>query len=269
MLRFKDYLSFRHTKEGYIILDEPIHFKNQLPTYRKTKEGYIILDGSIRFINKQDVKESESADDDVKTAAAYNQNHHGFLYELSDKLHGATAMKLGTDWKHMRKFTSHDDNINRTGSYSLNNKLVEGQPLTGSDRHMHDAIMKHAKPSGYEFHVFSGTSRDFEAISKNSKDRVIHMPAHTSTTHSLPIAREFACTKFDTPQRGDYPHLIHIHVKPHDKVLHVSKYAPKEFSKEHETIIPAGTKLKYSHSSNHSDGLDKYRVHHFTIHSQE
>jgi hypothetical protein len=63
-------------------------------------------------------------------------------------------------------------------------------------------------------------------------------------------------------------HLNHIEIKPKDKILHVSHLS--HFDHEHESVIPAGTKLKYSHSTKHQDGMNKnVHVHHFTIHSQE
>lgn len=270
MLRFKDYSQFRRTKEGHIILDEPIHFKNELTTYRKTKEGHIILDEPITFKgNKKEVKEEADDGDHAKAAAEYNKKHHGSNKELSDKLHKATAAHLDDDSKeHIRKFTGQDDRSpDHNGSYFLNKRLVRGEEPTGHLKKMHDAIMKNAKASGHEHHVFSGTSRDFESMAKHSKDGIIHTAAHTSATHAIHIARQFADAKFGDNEHAEKRHLIHIHVKPHDKVLHTSHHS--EYESEHETVIPAGTKLKYSHSSDHDNEGDHYRVHHFTIHSQE
>jgi len=271
MLRFKDYSQFRRTKEGHIILDEPIHFKNELATYRKTKEGHIILDEPISFKNgKKPVKEDVSADHDhAKQAYEYNKQHHGSNDELSQKLHKATADNLDDHTKEqIHKYTSMDHrDPERNGSYHLNRNLAKGHDLAPHHKAMHDVIMKHAKASGHEHHVFSGTSRDFESMAKHSKDGVIHLPAHTSATHALHIARQFADNKFSDSEHSEKRHLIHIHVKPHDKVLHTSRHS--EFETEHETVIPAGTKLKYHHSSDHDNDGDHYRVHHFTIHSQE
>ena len=271
MLRFKQFSDFKKTKDGYIILDKPIHFKNEKATFRKTKEGHIILDEPIiSKPGKKAVKEeTDKASDETAKAAEFNKKHHGSNSDLSDKLHKSTADKLDDHSKeHIRKYTGQDSNEpDRNGSYFLNKKLSKGHELSGHLKDMHHAIMKSAKASGHEHHVFSGTSRDFESIAKHSKDGIIHAPAHTSATHALHIARQFADSKFGDSAHAEKRHLIHIHVKPHDKILHTSKHS--EYGSEHETVIPAGTKLKYHHSSDHDNDGDHYRVHHFTIHSQE
>lgn len=270
MIKFKQYAAYPRTKDGHIILNEPIHFRMGLPALKKTKEGHVIIDEPITF---KHVKKSvaESVEHDKADAAhEYNKKHHGKVGDLSDKLHDATAHTLDDkESEHIKRYTGddeHDDS--QTGSSRLNRKLIHGQELTHSEKNMHNTIMKHAKASGHEFHTFSGTTRDFEHLAKHTKDGIFHSPAHISTTHSLNGARHFADNKHvDGGEEGE-KHLMHIHVKPHDKVLHVSGHS--QYSHEHETIIPAGTKLKYHGSSMHDNGLgDKYKAHHFTIHSQE
>ena len=267
MLRFKKFPSFKKTKEGHIILDEPIHFKNEMASFRKTKDGHIILDEPLG--QKGKLKESEDHTDETHAASEYNYKHHDSNVDLSDKLHKATASHMSDEDKgHIRAFTGQDQrNPNRNGSYTLNKRLARGEEPTGHLKDMHDTIMKHAKASGHEHHVFSGTSRDLGSLAKQSKDGIIHTAAHTSATHALHIARQFADHKFADSHDNTTRHMVHIHVKPHDKILHTSKHS--EYSTEHETVIPAGTKLKYSHSSDHDNDGDHYRVHHFTIHSQE
>lgn len=267
MLRFKDFKQFKKTKEGHIILDEPIHFKNEMASFRKTKEGHIILDEPLG--QKSKLKESEEHTDETHAAAEYNKKHHGSNSDLSDKLHKATASHMSDEDKgHIHAFTGQDHrDPERNGSYYLNKKLVRGEEPTGHFKHMHDTIMKHAKAAGHEHHVFSGTSRDLGSLARHSKDGIIHTAAHTSATHALHIARQFADNKFADSHHNETRHMVHIHVKPHDKVLHTSKHS--EYAAEHETVIPAGTKLKYSHSSDHHNDGDHYRVHHFTIHSQK
>ena len=283
MLSFKNFFGLRKTKEGHVILDEPIHFKNNEPTFKKTKEGHIILDEPIHFKDatdhiKEKLKEDASDNKDhLKTAILDNAVKHGSDDSLSSKLHKATANDLDDESKkRIKRYTGTSKDGDHTGSYSLNKKLSKGGKPRGDDLKMHRAIVDHAKPSGHEFHTFSGTSRDFSEIAKNSKDGIIHSPAHISVTHSPEVAKDFADQKYFAKDKGvdvdSRRHLIHIHVKPHDKILHVSRHS--EHSSEHETIIPAGTKLKYHHSSDHEGGgsgrfKKTYRVHHFTIHSQE
>ena len=196
MLSFKNFKKFNRTSEGYIILDEPIHFKNEKSTYLKDKEGHIILDEPIG--QKDKLKEnSDKHTDETAAAHEFNTKKHGSNSELSDKLHKATTSKLSDEEKeHVHKFTGQDHrDPSRNGSYFLNKRLVRGEKPTGDLKDMHDTIMKHAKASGHEHHVFSGTSRDFESIAKHSKDGIIHLPAHTSATHALHIARQFADNK--------------------------------------------------------------------------
>ncbi len=281
VLSFKKFFGLKKTKDGHIILDEPIHFKNNEPTFRKTKDGHIILDEPIHFkmgqqsINTKERLKEDASDnkDHLKAAIEYNDEKHGSDDNLSRKLHKATADDLDDESKdNIRSYTgSSKTNGDQTGSYSLNSHLSKGHKPKGDDLKMHSTIMKHAKPSGHEFHTFSGTSRDFSEIAKNSKDGIIHSPAHTSVTHDPEVAKDFADRKFNRGTNLEAGrHLIHIHVKPHDKILHVSQHS--EHRTEAETIIPAGTKLKYHHTSIHThDGYykRKYNVHHFTIHSQE
>jgi hypothetical protein len=291
MLGFKKFSEFKRTKEGHIILDEPIHFKDGKLSQVKTKDGYIILDEPIHFkdgklsFRKNEVKEetegkpAEHELDHVQTAEQDNLNKHGSHLDLSNKLHDATMKNISIrDHKNLEKFTDQDKyDPAYNGSYRLNKALIAGKLKDEEHRDMHDSIMNNAKPSGHEFHLFSGVSRNYGAIAKKSKNHIVHAPAHTSATHSLVTAREFSHNKASAAMAsGDKPgtlglpkenHMIHIHVKPHDKILHISRISAYE--DEHETVIPAGTNLKYSHSSKHNHNGKEYNVHHFTIHSQK
>ena len=127
--------------------------------------------------------------------------------------------------------------------------------------------MKHVKSSEHEFHLMSGTKHDFGEMAKQSKDGILHSPAHISATHHQKIAKHFS---YIANSHKNLLHAVQIHVKPHDKILHVSRL-PHSMKAEHETIIPAGTKLKYSHSTHEKHDLNNtpIKVDHFEIHSQE
>lgn len=273
MKTFKDF-AYKKTKEGHLILQDPIHFKMGTSSIRKTKEGYVIIDEPLTIHSTKQIKES------LQAAHEYNVEHHSDTHKLSDKLHKATADDLSDDdhdhiFNYTKSVDGDDDTVN--GSTRLNLNLVNGTELSHRGQKMHSAIKRNSKASGHEFHLFSGTSRDFEHLNKHTKDGIFHSPAHISATHHVNTATEFAKTKHNRSRaelrmgKGEFldHHLIHIHVKPHDKVLHVSKHSDSRL--EHETIIPSGANLKYSHSSRaddyHLDG--KFKVHHFTIHSQE
>lgn len=270
MKTFKSYMSdkVKKTPEGYIIVDEPIHYKMK-SNYKKTKDGYVIVDEPIHYKNgKVQIAESASKDE-LSAADKFNKEHHKSEDALSVKLHKKQGAHIsGTeDAEHIRRYTDDaDDDSGHTGSRRLNRSLIRGTPphhMDREDEKTHKAIMHHAGPSGHEYHVFSGTSRDFGEIAKHEKTDKFHFPAHTSTTHSLNTAKSFAINKVNPD--SDHLHMMHVHVKPHNKVLHTSGLS--EYPNEHETIIPAGTNMKYSHTSEHKDKSDgkKYKVHHFTI----
>lgn len=268
MKSFKSYSADRSKKNSdkYVVIDDPIHYKMK-SNFKKTKDGYVIIDEPIHYKSKKPkINESEHKDE-LSSIVDLNKKH-GTDDELSDKLNRKHAYQiLSHDQEHIRKYTSDsEDDDNHTGSHRLNRSLLRGTPphhMDRQDEKTHNAIMKHASPTGHEYHVFSGTRRDFEEISHHEKTNKFHFPAHTSTTHSIDVAKSFAIGKKD-PDR-DHFHMMHIHIKPHDKVLHTSGMS--HYPHEHETIIPAGTNMKYSHTSDHKDPADgkHYKIHHFEI----
>jgi hypothetical protein len=255
MLPFRDFTKLKKTSEGYIIVDDPVSFK---------QDHYSI---------NEDV-------DRLELAKQYNFTHHK-VSPLGDdsselmsfKLHSATANNLNDEESnHILNYTKQTSKEGKssTGSSELNYNLVNNLPLTDEQQAIHDTIMRHAKPSGYEFHLFSGTSRNFEDLAKHTKDNIFHFPAHTSMTHDFHTASDFAIRK--RKSRGleptDYLHMIDVHIKPYDKLLHISQYS--RYPNEGETILPARTNLQYIGSSTHSLRSTRvYRAHHFTIHSQQ
>ena len=200
--------------------------------------------------------------EDVQKVIDYNKEKHGSLKDLSDTLHNATTKNIPkSDLEHIHRYTAGSDR-DRTGSYRLNKALADGKDIHINDMPSHRAIMQHSKPSGHEFHAFSGTIRNFSKLAPHSKDGILHLPAHTSTSHSYHVAKHFAEEKMSDNNK-DETHVLHIHIKPHDKILNTSHIT--EYHGEHESIIPAGTKIKHTGTSEH-DGI---HIHHFTIHSQE
>jgi hypothetical protein len=197
-----------------------------------------------------------------------NINRQKKLDKISDKLHMSTASHLNKeDAAKVAEYTDSSSDINR--------KLIKGVSLTPSQEIVHNTIKKKSKPLGHEVHLYSGTRTDFGKMARASKDGILVSPAHISTTHNFERAKGFAGV---TPEPENIPvHMIHIHAKPEDKGLHVSRLDKNVHKGELETIIPSGTKLKYSHSTNHNFLIkhkngsynQKYQVHHFTIDSQD
>lgn len=229
---FKQFIYEEKTLDGYKVIQDIIHFRK-----------YPGLSENVHKSYKNPQKLSD-------------ENGEGDHEKLSEKLSAATLKD--TDKESLNHFKRYSSGNARSGnrSASLNKALIKNKPLSNADQKIHDSIMKHAKPSGHEFHTFSGVSTDFGKLAKESKDHILHSPAHISTSHSVEEAQHFSEKHSD----GFYHH-IHIHIKPHDKILHISSVSEKPH--EHETIIPAGTKLKYHGTTKHDD-IDKF--HHFTIH---
>jgi hypothetical protein len=235
-------------------------------TLNKVKDNHIIVDESIRF--KIDLSKLKKLNESSVLINLKNKNigDYGNHNHLSDLLHQATAKTINDqEKKYIHHYTCHDEDANKNYSERLNHSLINGTALHDHDQKIHDTIMKHAKPSGYSFHLFSGVKRNFKKMSEESGSDTFHFPAHTSTTHDIEIAYEFASKKRDDKNNM---HLIHIHVKPQDKVLHISRFSENPY--EHETILPAGTTLKYHGTTTEKRG--KYftqHIHHMTIHSQK
>lgn len=275
MLPFKNFSKINKTKEGHVIIDEPITFKSP-EKIKKTKDGYVIIDEPLTF--KKSLKEDSTTKTSVLHAAInHNYDMHGDNGDLGYKLRKVAEKSLyphekehahqaSSDRYHIKRYTEFDGDKGTNGSTSLNYKLVHNHKLDSHEQAMHNAIKNHATPSGHEFHTFSGSSRDFEHLAKHTKDNIFHAPVHTSTSHDIETAKEFAHGKAES-REIEQRHLMHIHVKPHDKVLHVA--SESDHPEEHETIIPSGTKLKYHNSSHETIDNRKFKVHHFSIHSQE
>lgn len=158
----------------------------------------------------------------------------------------------------LMKYTDHSKRTGEALSTRLNRSLAKGEEPHPLDKDMHEAILKHAKPSGHEYSVYSGTKVDAAKVHKPGE--VHTTPSHISTSHDISIGVDHAIRH----QKGDVAHINHIQVKPKNKVLylgHVSKHPA-----EYETVVPAGSKLKYSHTTHHEDhNGNPIDMHHFTV----
>lgn len=132
-------------------------------------------------------------------------------------------------------------------SKSLNYSLIDGQLPAQDDLETHRAIHKNARPIGAHLSVYTGSGIDLEDAAKQSKDGVIHLPAHTSTSIVKTIASSFGY------------HKNRINIKPDDKGLYVDHISSMG---ERELILPAKTRLKYH-------GRDEHDTPVFSVHSQE
>jgi hypothetical protein len=182
--------------------------------------------------------------------------------ELHKQLRHQTARLSASDHLALLDFTDHDRRSGEAKSYALNKTLIRGDKPEGNHAAMHDAVVRNAKPTGMEYSVYSGTR--LNAADHYHPGTVATNKHHTSTTHDMTMAIEHG-EKRRTANAGDTIHVNHYQIKPHHKVLYlggVSKHPA-----EYETVVPAGTKVRYTHTTYHTDQhgtpLD---MHHFELH---
>jgi hypothetical protein len=203
----------------------------------------------------KDYKNLPPNSDDISSVSNIVSNRNDLVDRLKRKLNDSASKE---SIEQLKRYT---DTSGRGSSNSkrLNSKLIKGEELSNSDKKMHDGIMNSIHKAGEDVHLYSGISPELGENIHKSKNNIIISPAHISTSLSPKIASNFA-------KGNEYKHMIHVHVKPDDKIVHVSGLS--HFPYENETIIPAGTKLKYSHTTEHknpNDSNKKYKVHHLTI----
>jgi len=163
-----------------------------------------------------------------------------------------------TDRLALMRYTDHNKRAGEPTSTRLNRSLASGTEIHPHDKEMHDAIMKHAKPSDHHYSVYSGTNIDAAKVHKAGE--VHASKANISASHDVSMAIDHA----NKNKKGDVAHINHIEVKPHDKVLFMGRVSKHPM--EHETVIPHGTKLKYTHTTHHSDHEgNPIDIHHHTI----
>lgn len=183
---------------------------------------------------------------------------------LSKKLHDATwTPDVEKDAAHIIDYVR--------GSKNLNRALIDGDELDTASERTHKTILKHSKPIGHETILYSGSAHDFGKMARESKDGIIHSPAHISATHDFSVAHAFVGIR-NMKKDDRENHVIKLTTKPEDKGLHIGRSVGEHSEKE--TIIPAGTKLKYhgTHVKNMMSSYgqkEDFHIHHFTIHSQE
>jgi hypothetical protein len=164
----------------------------------------------------------------------------------------------------------HDHISNsHASSRQLNKDLIEhGEPKRAIDHKIHEAIVNNISPAKRDFHVYSGTRANLGDLAKQSKDMILHSAAHISASSCPNVAKEHIERIHENSTAVH--HIAHIHVQKGNPYLHVSEYS--KYPEEYETIIPVGTKLKFSHTTYHRANASTprkkpidFHVHHFTI----
>lgn len=182
---------------------------------------------------------------------------------LSEKeLDGLTVPSITKNLRASTNLPTEDEMP--VGMYTINSGRLNGMLIAHGhpfrEEKTHNAIIRNAKPSGHSVTLHSGVSEKFADLVHSNKGGIIHSPAHISTTHDPNIAYNF------TKNENGVHNLINIKIKPQDRILHVSKYSSHKG--EHETIIPAGTKLKHEKTEISGPTGRQIHTHHFIIHDQ-
>lgn len=278
MISFTLFLKESKEKKTHGVIPTPIHFK-YVPKKKIVYENVLSekslphlddLPGQIRLGMKRPAHNDYAGQDEVRWSdqgRKYRWHHIG----ISSDLHKGQEEPTRGQKTHIKKYSAGDTGGDASSvSGKITKKLIENhkngkaptEGMSKGEKNIHETISSLAsKPIGKEVHLYSGVGFNPSELANKSKDKVIHSPAHISATHEAEIARSFT-------ENHDEKHIMHIHMKPHDKGFHVGSHSENDH--EHETIIPAGTKLKYHNTTQHvDDDGNTHNVHHFTIHSQE
>jgi|694.fasta_scaffold00051_125 hypothetical protein len=202
------------------------------------------------------------------------------LDEISEKLTKDRPKISETQAGHVEDYTTDE-----TGSsYHINTSLIDAHnngthpegDMIYEDKRIHRTISKLTEnPIGHSVDLYSGVGFDPEKLLGGSSNSILHLPAHTSTTHSPLVALKHAMdnrprTGKGNGNAGNTAHIIKISTTPKTKGFHVGDLS--EFNNERETILPAKTNLIHSHTTMHTDENNpniKVKIHHFAVHSQE
>jgi hypothetical protein len=257
-------------------IKETYELKTKYSIDPKTKQ-VVIGHVHFRYGHESYIKE-DSFDPIAFSKKVYQEREHHD--SLSATLHARQVKPTADEKKHLKLYTKGtkvvgSNNVSTTMNRKLINNHISGaEPtteMTDKEKEVHNAIKRLASnPIRTKTNLYSGTDFDPSEAAKNSKDGILHAPAHISATHSLSVAQSFARNKAAfTPRSDGKKHIIKIATELKDKAYHVGKHSSKP--DEYETIIPAGTKLKYHHSTVEKDDLtgEDFHVHHFTVHSQD
>lgn len=273
MKRFKEFMR----KVG--VVPTPIHFKHvdvkKKKKHRKKKRKH--LKESSHHTLESWYKEHDNA----HRVATDHHNHYNLGKQLE---HDQGEIVHKESIKHYCGDSKHGI----PNSTAINQHLLDkhNHPhldhSAGDKKHSeHIAVLDHettTKKLEDHLHVYSGLGFDPD---KHIKNKRLHSPCYTSTTHSKFVANGFGHYEKHSEEDGGklhthIKHIAHIHLKPGDHAVHVDHISPNEG--EHESILPRGINLIKSHHVDYHENeypeapdkrgiRHKYitRVHHFTV----
>lgn len=262
MLSFKKFVN-KESKNyfidinGNVVPNEPISITDHLKKKSEIKEETLTPQTtSLHTLPGQDVEG--------------DRKEH--FFKKSDEMHSAQSVPEKKQLDALQRYSMINRRTGDNASKRINRTLIDNHKeglahtdgMSKADQSIHNHISNlGSRPIGKESHVYSGTNIRGDEAAKESK--TFYSPAHISTSHDVDVAKRFAERK-GISRLGH--NIMHIHLKADDRAFHAGNHSL--FRGEHETIIPAGTKLNYSHTTHHHDENGKYfKVHHYTVDSQE
>ena len=117
--------------------------------------------------------------------------------------------------------------------------------------------------------LYSGVKFHPDKEASKHPDRLIHLPAFTSTSKDRHVASSFS-DSFPDPERKGHSerHVLEIRAHPHHKALDLSNHEPDEGGNksEEEVILPRHTTLKIAHKPETHVGMSlgkTIKIHHW------
>jgi hypothetical protein len=270
----KKIISFKEYNKKHIdyVPDEPIHFK-----HIKSSDKDYVPDEPIHFkhVGRSNDKSSDIKEEVKNEWFQKNDNEHLGNSSKSISEHLQTHQKIKPtkeQSEHIKSYTNNSRHLNRMLIRKhINNDNIDN--IINNDvfeknkekiKHLDKATNHHI---GHELHVYSGIG--FDPSKHISKEKpIMHLPAYTSTTHDKNISHSFAFNSPVIEHQKNTLHILHIHLKPRNKGIHINHLS--EHSGEHETILPRNTKLKVNPipEKHYIHGME-HHIWHATVHSQE
>lgn len=253
-----DKFSTRVKKENYINLVKSLAKPH--PGYHINDSGEAVIHEHLSF--NRNTQRSSSIKEDIDNDHYESQHLEKRLHEhQKETLQGSNSPYFHSGIiDHLREYTC--------GSASLNQSHVDrhlyGTSLDASHEAQTKALLSASTHTvGHEHHLYSGVKNWHpQEAANSSKEGVVSLPAFTSTSTSKSKARSFASRH----SSDDKKHILKIHMKPEDRAIHLG--SKSSYGQEHESILPAGTKLKYSHTEDDPNDSSSTMLHHFTVHDQ-
>jgi hypothetical protein len=228
----------------------------------------VIIHQGEHSISKSDIKEAWGEGNEWVHSEADHKKHDKALAKISNDANSHIGKTSGIVQKEMeqrhsfsrmvpnsvsldemnavKKYTNHSRTLNDT----LYNSHVDKKPLDGyytnKIKDLDSAVTR------YKLHtpltVFSGVKFHPEKEASKTPSRQVHLPAYTSTSLDLPVARQFASAHAPNPDDHESDrtehHVLAIHLPKDHHGLYIGKMSKHRGEKEF--LLPRHTRLRIS-----------------------